>query len=84
MTVRIRSALDTLPAYAPGRSVPGAIKLASNELAFPTLPAVAQAIADAAVHEPNVLAVDRHNCPAARGVLHPAHPGWPAVAEQSL
>lgn len=51
MTVRIRSALDTLPAYAPGRSVPGAIKLASNELAFPTLPAVAQAIADAAVHE---------------------------------
>ena len=51
MTVRIRSALDTLPAYAPGRSVPGAIKLASNELAFPTLPAVARAIADAAVHE---------------------------------
>jgi len=51
MTVRIRSALDTLPAYAPGRSVPGAVKLASNELAFPTLPAVAQAIADAAVHE---------------------------------
>ena len=50
MTVRIRSALDTLPAYAPGRSVPGAVKLASNELAFPTLPAVAQAIADAAVH----------------------------------
>ena len=51
MTVQIRSALDTLPAYAPGRSVPGAIKLASNELSFPTLPAVAQAIADAAVHE---------------------------------
>jgi histidinol-phosphate aminotransferase len=51
MAVRIRSALDTLPAYAPGRSVPGAIKLASNELSFPTLPAVAQAIADAVVHE---------------------------------
>ena len=51
MTVRIRSALDTLPAYAPGRSVPGAIKLASNELAFPTLPVIAQAIADATVHE---------------------------------
>ncbi|HEY5881613.1 MAG TPA: aminotransferase class I/II-fold pyridoxal phosphate-dependent enzyme, partial [Nakamurella sp.] len=51
MTVRIRSALDTLPAYAPGRSVPGAIKLASNELSFPTLPVVAQAIADAVVHE---------------------------------
>ncbi len=46
MTVRLRSALDTLPAYAPGRSVPGAIKLASNEMSFPTMPAVAQAIAD--------------------------------------
>jgi histidinol-phosphate aminotransferase len=31
--------------------VPGAIKLASNELSFPTLPVVAQAIADATVHE---------------------------------
>jgi histidinol-phosphate aminotransferase len=47
MTVRIRSALDTLPAYAPGRTVPGAVKLASNELPFPALPVVAQAIADA-------------------------------------
>lgn len=51
MTVRIRSALDTLPAYAPGRTVPGAIKLASNELSFPTLPSVAAAIADAVAHE---------------------------------
>jgi len=50
MTVRTRSALDTLPAYAPGRTVPGAIKLASNELSFPTLPAVAAAIADAVAH----------------------------------
>jgi len=47
MTVRIRSALDTLPAYAPGRTVPGAVKLASNELPFPALPAVAQAVAGA-------------------------------------
>ncbi len=47
MTVRIRSALDTLPAYAPGRSVPGAVKLASNELPFPALPVVAQAVAEA-------------------------------------
>jgi len=44
MPVRIRQALDTLPAYAPGRTVPGAVKLASNELSFPTLPAVADAI----------------------------------------
>ncbi len=51
MTVRIRAALDTLPAYAPGRTVPGAIKLASNELSFPTLPSVAAAIADAVAHE---------------------------------
>jgi histidinol-phosphate aminotransferase len=47
MTVRIRSALDTLPAYAPGRTVAGAVKLASNELPFPALPVVAQAVADA-------------------------------------
>ncbi len=47
MTVRIRPALDALPAYAPGRTVPGAVKLASNELSFPTLPAVAEAIAAA-------------------------------------
>ena len=51
MTVRTRTALDTLPAYAPGRSVPGAIKLASNELSFPTLPAVADAISEAVTHQ---------------------------------
>jgi histidinol-phosphate aminotransferase len=53
MTVRTRTALDTLPAYAPGRNVPGAIKLASNELSFPTLPSIAAAIADAVVHQTN-------------------------------
>ena len=47
MTVQIRSALTSLPAYAPGRNVPGSIKLASNELSFPTLPAVSAAILDA-------------------------------------
>jgi len=47
MTVHMRSALNSLPAYAPGRNVPGAIKLASNELSFPTLPVVSQAILDA-------------------------------------
>ncbi len=51
MTVRTRQALDSLPAYAPGRSVPGAIKLASNELSFPTLPSIAAAIADAVAHQ---------------------------------
>ena len=47
MTARIRSALDSLPAYAPGRNVPGAIKLASNELSFPPLPSVVAAIQSA-------------------------------------
>ena len=47
MTVHIRAALDALPAYAPGRTVPGAFKLASNEMAFPPLPAVTAAITDA-------------------------------------
>ncbi|NNG36963.1 histidinol-phosphate transaminase [Nakamurella aerolata] len=47
MSVQLRSALAELPAYAPGRNVPGAIKLASNELSFPPLPAVADAIAGA-------------------------------------
>lgn len=44
MPVRTREALTTLPAYAPGRTVAGAIKLASNELSFPPLPAVVDAI----------------------------------------
>lgn len=51
MTVHIRPALDSLPAYAPGRTVPGAIKLASNELSFPTLPAVSAAIMEALTGE---------------------------------
>lgn len=48
MTVQLRRTLDSLPAYAPGRTVPGAIKLASNELSFPTLPTVVEAITQAA------------------------------------
>jgi histidinol-phosphate aminotransferase len=46
--VTTRADLDSLPAYVPGRSVPGAIKLASNEVPGGPLPSVAQAIADAA------------------------------------
>jgi histidinol-phosphate aminotransferase len=44
--VTVRPALATLPAYVPGRAVPGAIKLASNETAYPLLPAVAQRVAE--------------------------------------
>src|SRR5699024_3635534 len=43
-----RPDLDALPAYVPGRSSPGAIKLASNETTAGPLPGVARAIADAA------------------------------------
>src|SRR5262245_8875193 len=43
-----RSDLAALPSYVPGRSVPGAIKLASNEVAFGPLPGVVEAITEAA------------------------------------
>src|SRR5699024_6419929 len=43
-----RPDLVALPAYVPGRSSPGAIKLASNETTAGPLPGVARAIADAA------------------------------------
>ncbi|WP_454194557.1 histidinol-phosphate transaminase [Nocardia sp. Marseille-Q1738] len=48
MTAQIRPDLDSIPAYAPGRSHPGAVKLASNETTFGPLPAAAKAIAEAA------------------------------------
>jgi histidinol-phosphate aminotransferase len=48
MTVRLRSMLASLPAYVPGRTVPGAIKLASNETAYPPLPHVVERIAEMA------------------------------------
>lgn len=48
MTVRLRATLQSLPAYVPGRSVPGAIKLASNENPYGPLPHVLERIVDAA------------------------------------
>jgi histidinol-phosphate aminotransferase len=48
MTVRLRSALSTLPSYVPGRAIPGAIKLASNETPYPPLPHVVERIAESA------------------------------------
>ena len=44
----IRADLAALPAYVPGRTVRGAIKLASNEVAVPPPPAILDAIARAA------------------------------------
>ena len=48
MSVKLRSVLASMPAYVPGRTVPGAIKLASNETAYPVLPYVVERIAEVA------------------------------------
>jgi histidinol-phosphate aminotransferase len=50
MTVRLRPVLASLPAYVPGKSVPGAIKLASNENSYPPLPHVLGRITEAAAN----------------------------------
>ena len=47
MTARLRPLLADLPAYTPGKTVPGAIKLASNETVHGPLPSVRAAIAAA-------------------------------------
>jgi histidinol-phosphate aminotransferase len=46
MAVRLREALATLPGYVPGRNVPNAIKLASNESPYPALPHVVARLSD--------------------------------------
>ncbi len=48
MTPRIRPDLDDLPAYVPGKTFLGAVKLASNEVTEGPLPSVVDAIATAA------------------------------------
>ncbi|MGU3654709.1 histidinol-phosphate transaminase [Mycolicibacterium sp. A43C] len=48
MTARLRPELADLPAYTPGRTVPGAIKIASNETVDGPLPGVLEAISAAA------------------------------------
>ncbi|MCG7581560.1 histidinol-phosphate transaminase [Mycolicibacterium sp. OfavD-34-C] len=50
MSARLRPELADLPAYAPGRTVPGAIKIASNETVHGPLPSVRAAIATAVDH----------------------------------
>ncbi len=44
----MRPDLESLPVYVPGKTFPGAIKLASNEVAHPPLPSVLKAVSDAA------------------------------------
>jgi histidinol-phosphate aminotransferase len=46
--MKLRPMLETLPSYVPGRTVPGAIKLASNETPYPPLPHVLERVASAA------------------------------------
>lgn len=48
MEPMIRAGIDDLPAYVPGRTIPGAVKLASNEVSLPPPPSVLAAIAEAA------------------------------------
>ncbi|AZG46748.1 histidinol-phosphate transaminase [Gordonia insulae] len=48
MTLRIRPDLDDLPVYVPGKTFPGAVKLASNEVTEGPLPSVLEAITAAA------------------------------------
>ena len=42
-----RADLESLPAYVPGATVPGAIKLASNEVPYGPLPGVVEAVTEA-------------------------------------
>ncbi len=48
MSSDVRRDLDAIPSYVPGATVPGAVKLASNETTAGPLPGVAAAIARAA------------------------------------
>ena len=44
--VRLRAAMTSLPSYVPGRKIPGAVVLASNESPYGLLPSVAGVLAD--------------------------------------
>src|SRR4051812_21687898 len=46
MTVRLRQSMAAVPAYVPGRKVPGAVVLASNESPYGLLPGVAALLAE--------------------------------------
>lgn len=47
MSVRIRADLEGIPGYVPGRTIPGAVKLASNESGVGPLPSVTKALESA-------------------------------------
>lgn len=64
MTIHTRADLDQLRDYVAGRTVPGAIKLASNEVSAGPLPSVVEAIARAATD------VNRYPDTAATALTH--------------
>jgi histidinol-phosphate aminotransferase len=45
-TPRLRAVMSSLPAYVPGRKIPGAIVLASNESPYGLLPSVAEVLSE--------------------------------------
>ncbi len=70
-----RPDLEILPSYVPGRSVPGTIKLASNEVPYGPLPGVVEAITKAARDShryPDLAAVALRDKLAARFGVEPA------------
>ena len=76
MTVRLRTTLQTLPSYVPGRNVPGAIKLASNETPYPMLPHVVERLAEVAVganRYPDNFSVELTGALAAKYAVDVAH-----------
>jgi len=46
VTVHLRDAMTSLPAYVPGKKIPGAVVLASNESPYGLLPSVAGVLAE--------------------------------------
>ncbi|MEU6858078.1 histidinol-phosphate transaminase [Glycomyces sp. NPDC046736] len=50
MTKPLRDELRSIPLYVPGKAVPDAVKLSSNEVPYGPLPGVTEAIASAAQH----------------------------------
>ena len=46
MSARLRAAMQALPSYVPGRKIPGAVVLASNESPYGLLPSVAGVLAE--------------------------------------
>jgi histidinol-phosphate aminotransferase len=74
MSRTTRADLDALPAYVPGRTVPDAIKLASNEVAYGPLPGVVEAITEAAAgahRYPDMAALALREALAQRYSVHP-------------